>query len=132
MSAESATLSIPELEQLLESRKNTLLDLARRREDLVVQIAKLDQQMQQIVDLHSVVAGPRRKRAANAASLQSVLLEVLQKNKKGFKLTELAEKITETGYRSHSANFRNVVYQAIYKTPEVELDEKTGCYRLKK
>lgn len=132
MATDSPNLSIAELERLLETKKDSLLDLAQRREDLVKQIAGLDQEIQQMADLRGMPRRQRPKRLPNATPLRTVLLDVLKKNKKGFKLDDLAVKIAESGYRSASQNFSNVVYQCIYNTPEVELDEKTGCYRLKK
>ena len=133
MTTETPPLSIPELERLLDSKKTSLLDLAKRREELVAQIDEIDQEIQQLADLRGIAGRSRpRKRVANTTSLRSVILELLQKNKKGFKLADLAAKVTETGYRSHSRNFTNVVYQSLYNTPEIEHDATTGCYRLKK
>lgn len=132
MSTDSPNLSIAELERLLDSKKNNLVDLAKRREDLVEQIAELDRQIQQMADLRGIASRSRRKRVVNASPLRAVILDVLRKNKKGFKLADLAAKITETGYRSQSANFTNVVYQTLHKVSEIKLDEKTGCYRIKK
>lgn len=132
MATDSPNLSIAELERLLETKKDSLLDLAQRREDLVKQIAELDRVIQQMADLRGMPRRHQPKRMANSTTLRAVMLDVLKKNKKGFKLDDLASKITESGYRSASRNFSNVVYQCIYNTPEVELDAKTGCYRLKK
>lgn len=132
MPTESPSLSITELERLLDAKKNGLANLVQRRDDLVQQIAELDRQIQGLTDLRGIFGRARKKRPVNAKPLRSLLLEVLKKNKKGFKLGDLAAKIIEAGYRSASTKFPNVVYQTIHHTPEIELDEKTGCYRLTK
>lgn len=97
MTTDSSNLNIAELEQLLDSRRTSLLDLAKRREDLVEEIANLDRQIQQLVDLRKMTGHRRVKRMVNASPLRAVLLEVLRKHKKGLNLKELAAMIQETG-----------------------------------
>ena len=70
--------------------------------------------------------------ASRTKSCCAVVLEILGKNKKGFTLADLAVKVNESGYRSTSRNFRNVLYQCLYNTEGITHDDATGCYRLER
>ena len=134
MSDPAPMTSIADLERLLDERKARLQDLVQQRERLQKELDKLDAQIQGAAS----VDGPfRRKhggkrRVKNEMSLRAAVQQVLIKNKKGLSLADLEAAILETGYKSGSSNFRNVLYQAVYNTADIVRDEKTGHYKLQK
>ena len=134
MSDPAPTTSIADLERLLDERKARLQDLVQQRERLQKELDKLDAQIQGAAS----VDGPfRRKhggkrRVKNEMSLRAAVQQVLNKNKKGLSLADLEIAILETGYKSGSSNFRNVVYQAVYNSADIVRDDKTGHYKLQK
>jgi hypothetical protein len=132
MAASGQNQSIPDLERLLDEKRSRLEDLVRQREELRKQIDKLDQQMHDAATLKDPKARAGKRRMSNSAPLRSVVMDILKKNKKGFRLSDLSVKVVEAGYKSHSSNFQNVVYQCLYHSSTIEQDESTGCYRLKK
>ncbi len=126
--------SIADLEKQFDQRKAQVLGLFARREKLQAEIDQLDAEMG---SLANVGGRPSRRhrgkhRLKNKTPLRPVVLQVLGKNKKGLSLNDLVDKILETEYRSNSANFRNVVYQCLYNTPEIEHDVAKGVYKLTK
>jgi len=134
MSRAQAGLSVADLERILDEKKSQLQDLARRRDQAQKELDKLDAEIQDIVGVGGSIGKTRRRRrrVKNEMSLRAVVLEILGKNKKGFTLADLAGKVTESGYKSTSRNFRNVLYQCLYNTEGIVHDEATGCYRLER
>ena len=134
MSDPAPTTSIADLERLLDERKARLQDLVQQRERLQKELDKLDAQIQGAAS----VDGPLRRkiggkrRVKNEMSLRAAVQLVLNKNKKGLSLADLEIAILETGYKSGSSNFRNVVYQAVYNSADIVRDDKTGHYKLQK
>jgi len=63
--------------------------------------------------------------------LVQVVTEILGKNKAGFSLAKLSEKVLATGYKSSSHDFKNVLYQCLYNTTSIVHDAESGTYRLK-
>lgn len=131
MAKDTTTLSLADLEKLIVERQSQVETLVKRREQLQAEIEQLDAEIQDCLATGSV---RRRggKRPKNTASLRTVMLEVLAKNKKGLSLPDLAQQISDTGYKSNSRNFKNVVYQCVYNTENVVHDAATGLYRVKK
>lgn len=126
-------MTLAQLERALEKKRTRLEDLQSRRESLQQQLARVEGQ---IAGIAGRGAGPggvrkRRKRPRNAQSLRSYVEDVLSRNKKGLTLAELHSKIEETGYKSKARNFRNVLYQCLYNSDNVQLDKSTGRYGLK-
>jgi hypothetical protein len=134
MSRTQAGFSVADLERILEDRKTQLQDLAKRRDQAQKELDKLDAEIQDLVGPGGNVGRfrKRRRRVKNEMSLRAVVLEILGKNKKGFTLADLAEKVSETGYKSASRNFRNVLYQCLYNTDGIVHDDSTGCYRIER
>ncbi len=128
-------LSVSELERLLTKRKSQLGKLTRRRTALERQLAAIDHKIGQ---LGGIAAGKSfsvrrkiRRRPRNAKSLTAVVVDVLKKNKAGLSLDKLASKVRATGYKSHSADFKNVVYQCLYNNRKtIARDENAGLYKL--
>lgn len=130
MAKDTTSLSLADLEKLLAERQAQVEALLKKRDQLAGAIENLDAE---INDFLTSGGTPRRgKRAKNSASLRTVMLEVLAKNKKGLSLADLAQQISDTGYKSNSRNFKNVVYQCLYNTETVMLDSATGLYRVKR
>ncbi|MFO1045944.1 MAG: hypothetical protein U0941_29530 [Planctomycetaceae bacterium] len=134
MSRGQAGFSVADLERILDERKSQLQELAKRRDAAQKELDKIDAEIQEIVGEGGTIGRMRRRRrrVKNDRSLRAVVLEILGKNKKGFTLADLAGKVTETGYKSSSKNFRNVLYQCLYNTEGIVHDEASGCYRLER
>lgn len=134
MSRAPGGLSVADLEKILDERKNQLQELAKRRDLAQKELDKLDAEIQELVGVGGSLGKfrRRRRRVKNEMSLRAVVLEILSKNKKGFTLADMAGKVTETGYKSSSRNFRNVLYQCLYNTEGIAHDDATGCYRLER
>ena len=129
MTRESGVMSVAELEQVLKSQVRAI-ELAKRREELQKELDEVERQIFEVMGDHRVVRR-RRRRLKNEKSLRSHVLELLAKNKKGCSMADLMSKIEESGYKSSSSNFRNVLYQCIYNTEGVLFDQATGCYKMK-
>lgn len=124
--------SIADLEKQFDQRKAQVLELFAKREKLQAEIDQLDAQMGSLANVGGRPSRRGKTRLKNRTPLRPVVLQVLGKNKKGLTLNDLADKILETGYRSNSVNFKNVVYQCLYNTSEIEHDAEKGVYKLKK
>ena len=129
-------LSVAELQRMLESKQSRLATLLKKRQSLQKTLATVEKQI-------AALEGPkprtgtqkkRRKpgrRVKNARPLHVVAGEILAKTKAGLKVADLADKVLATGYKTKSANFKNVVHQTLYNAENIVRDEKTGKYRLK-
>lgn len=133
MARNSRDLSVAELERLLDRRKSKLSNLNKKRDSLQKQLTNVETQ---IVALEGKPTDGRkrgrrsRKRPKNEKPLQEVVSDVLRRTKRGYTLSDLSEKVLEAGYKSNSTDFKNVLYQCIYKAEEIVHDEETGRYRL--
>ena len=127
-------LSVSALERMLAHKRNQLDRLTRRREVLERQLSKVDRQIGQIGgrDGNGISVRKVRRRPRNAKSLMEVINEVLNKHKTGLSLADLSTKILATGYKSHSTDFKNVVYQSLYNNRKTIVhDDKAGVYKLR-
>lgn len=131
MTRTAAGMSVTELEKILDERKHLLHELAKRRDQMQKELEKIDEQIQEIVGVGAKEIR-RKKRPKNEMPLRDVVMDVLGKSKKGFTLPDLEIKVNESGYKSASKNFKNVLYQCLYNTEGVVHDDSTGCYRLEK
>lgn len=124
-------MTLAQLEELLSARKSQLESLIRERAKLERELAQIDKK---IASLEGDTGGARRKitlsRPRNEKSLHAVVLELLSKNKKGYTLSDLAKQVLDTGYKTNSTNFPNVLYQCLYNSNKFYHDEKTGTYKL--
>ena len=130
MAKSAGGLSVAELERILEDRKVKAVELSKRREELQKEIDEIDRQILELMGDNRVVRR-RRKRQKNEKSLRSHVKELLAKSRKGYSMSDLTTKIMESGYKSSSRNFRNVLYQCLYNTEGVTFDQGTGCYKMK-
>lgn len=128
-------LSVAELERILSNRKSKLDTLTKKKTKLQKDLTRVEEEITQLVGRQSAVAaGGRRKvlkRPKNAKPLSQFVTEILSKNKKGLTLAGLSEKVLESGYKTYSSNFNNVLYQCLYNSESFYHDEESGCYRLK-
>ncbi len=130
MAKDTTSLSLADLEKLMAERQEQVESLLKKREQLAGELESLDAEINGF--LTSGSGGRRGKRAKNDAPLRTVMLGILAKNKKGLSLQDLAQQISDTGYKSNARNFKNVVYQCLYNTKNVVHDDATGLYRLVK
>lgn len=132
MAKVSNQMSVAELERLLENRKTQLNRLTKERD-------KLQKDLQRVEEKISSLEGGRGMgrrvggtvRPKNKKSLHEVVTEILGRSKKGFPLGKLHDKVLESGYKTNSNNFKNVLYQCLYNSDDIQHDNKTGNYYLK-
>lgn len=128
-------LSVSELERMLAKKKTNLGKLEKERDKLAAKLNDIQREIDQIngTKTTTLAVPPNRRaiRARNKKSLHTHVLELLSEYKKGLKLSELHEKILARGYKSGSTNFKNVLYQCLYHSPKVVLNQETHRYGLK-
>ena len=130
-------LSVTELERLLKDRHSQRKSLEKRRQRLQKELDVVERRIDELEG-----RGPGRRpgrkarrpvrRAHNVKSLHQFVKDALSKNGKGYSLEELANSVLSAGYKTHSSNFKNVLYQCVYNSKEVKHDAKTGTYQLVK
>lgn len=132
MARAGAELSVADLERMLDRKRSRLNSLEKRREQLQKSLSRIDQQISALQGRPTVAAVRRktRKRPKNPRPLAAYVLQFLGRSKKGLTLAELAQKIQDAGYKSNAEDFKNVVYQCIYKLKNVVHDVDTETYRL--
>ncbi len=129
--------TVSALEQMLMRKQAQLQTLTRRRDALLGKLAKIDEAITRLTGQRGEsgfkVRRRIRRRPKNERPLTEVVMEVLEKNKPGLSLRDLAEQVFATGYKSNSGNFNNVLYQCLYNNRKTIVhDAKTGAYRLRK
>src|SRR5689334_6284087 len=128
MAKSSADLTVAELERILTTRRSALQDLNKRRAKVQKELDKIDGEIHVLTG----TSGRRRgRRTKNKLSLREMVLELLKKTKKGYTLADLSRTILDSGYKTASTNFRNVLYQCLYNTSGIYHDDATGTYRYK-
>jgi uncharacterized coiled-coil protein SlyX len=122
-------VSITELERLLAAKKKRLDALQKKKDRLTSLIAGIDNQ---IASLIGKTAAPRkgRRRPKKGKSLRQSILDFLGQSPEPKSITEIAEAVTQTGYRSSSKNFVSLVRQVCYKSDAIQKVEK-GRFALK-
>ena len=125
------SISLTELEQVLEQKKRRLSALQTKR-------SQLERQLISVIEKIGRIEGSRhrakklvkktRHRAQNERTLKEVVTDLLSQNKKGLGLDELSKRVLATGYQTTSTNFKNTLYQTLYHHDQIELDN--GLYRL--
>jgi hypothetical protein len=128
-------LSVVKLEQILERKRLQLERLTRQRISLQRKLEKVEREIVQIGGDNGTTLRVRRKirrRPKNTKPLAEVVVDILKKQKAGLSLAQLAEKIQQSGYRSHSADFKNVVYQCLYNNRKTIVhDDQAGVYKMR-
>ena len=124
-----STLTIAELEEILDSRRRKLSDLQKER---ARQQKKLDELDREIRSLNGGRAGRRGGgRAKNEMSLVATLESVLRSAGKPLGVGEILAKVEATGYRSNAANFRALINQTLIKEKQFTAADR-GVYQMKK
>jgi hypothetical protein len=125
-------VTVAQLERALTRKKSRLDALVKRRQQLRNQLDGVERQLQGFSGRdQGGVTRRRRKRSRNSLSLRQLVIELLTQHRKGLSMAELKEQIAASGYRSHSTNFRNVLYQCLYYLKGVKHNKKTGKYVMK-
>jgi hypothetical protein len=128
MAKTSTEMTVAELERILHTRRSALQELNKRRAKVQKELNKIDAEIQVLT---GTSGRHRGRRTRNKLSLREMVLDLLKKSKKGHSLADLSRIILESGYKTASTNFRNVLYQCLYNTNGIYHDEATGTYRYK-
>lgn len=141
-------LSLAQLEALVEKRKRQLERLHERRrklesllEDVQLKIAAIEGRVQRgqqrATAARTGKPAPKTKRRRRAGKsgqpLDAIVVSVLSDTPEGLPLKELEKAVLDRGYKTSSKNFRNVLYQAVYKlgrAGRVKRDTESGRYKL--
>ena len=124
-------VTVAQLERVLASKRSRLDALVKRRQRLQNQLDGVERQLQGFSGRDADRVTRRRERTRNSPSLREVVVRLLTQHRKGLSMAELREQIAAAGYKSHSTNFRNVLYQCLYYLKGVKHNKKTGKYVLK-
>jgi hypothetical protein len=132
--SELSMMSIGELQRLIGKRQKVVNRLERKRATLQKRIDKIDAELA-AEGVHrgngrSAGAG-RGGRARNDRPLADVVVEVLQKAGAAMKVSDIADAVQATGYRSNSANFRGIVNQLLIKDKRFTSPSRS-LYQMKK
>jgi hypothetical protein len=124
-----STLTIAELEEILDSRRRKLSDLEKERTRQQKRLDELDREIRSL----SGGRGGRRGggRAKNGMSLVATLESVLRSAGKPLGVGEILEKVEATGYHSNAANFRALINQTLIKEKQFTAADR-GVYQMKK
>ena len=136
MAKSRSELSVADLQRMLERKQSRLAALLKKRQSLQKTLATVEKQIAALEGSKSRSGTQKRRRkpgrrVKNARPLHVVVTEILSKTKAGLKVADLAEKVAATGYKSKSANFKNVVHQTLYNSDNIVRDKQTGKYRMK-
>ncbi len=133
---EVGALATKDLEAELARREEEAQKLARKREKLIDQVAAIDAELDELgfsgaggASRKGAKRGGPRRRPRNDAPLPDVLAKVLKGKTMG--VTEIADAAEKAGYRSSSANFRNIVNQTLLKHPKLFKKVARGQYTAK-
>src|SRR5258706_13782530 len=126
--AANSGLSLAQLERLVQSRRGEMAKLTRKRDKLQKQLDAIDGR---IGSISGGAGGRTGSRARNEVSLQEAILQVLTKGGGAMSVGQILDKVSATGYRSTSANFRGIVNQTLIKDKRF-VSAGRGMYQLKK
>jgi hypothetical protein len=118
----------------LLQRRKTLLDvLTDRRVKLQRDLERVESRIMTLEGRRSgaLIMTRRRKRPKNEKPLSQVVMDILSRSKTGYPLAKLSEKVLATGYKSGSADFKNVLYQCLYNSSQIVHEPESGNYKLK-
>ncbi|MHC4991969.1 MAG: hypothetical protein ACYTGC_13425 [Planctomycetota bacterium] len=131
--------SLSQLEAEILRRQDKLEDLEARREELLVELRKINGEIGKLRGrgIRSANDGSRangsrssgRGRGRNRTSLVETLTHVL--DGKTLSVSSAADAALESGYTTRSPNFRTIVNQALLANPETFRKVSHGKYTLK-
>ena len=128
-------LTTDDLQAELKRRERAARQLATRREKLVAQIDEIDAELASFG--YEVTDAPRGRRGSSGRGSrprnEMSLVEALAKALKGktMGVSEAADAAAALGYKSTSANFRNIVNQTLLKHPDHFKKVERGQYTAK-
>ena len=127
-------LSTDELQAELARRERAAQRLATKREKLLAQVAEIDAELadwgyEAVGGARGGSRGGGRKRPRNDMNLVDTLAKALKGKTMG--VSEAADAAQNMGYRSSSANFRNIVNQTLLKHDDVFKKVGRGQYTAK-
>ncbi len=119
----SATIN--ELERLLAKQKQRLEKLRKRKARLISQVARIDQQIDQLAGKPVAAAkAPRRRRRKRGKSLQQYVVDVLRQSPEPKTAGEITDAVIAAGYRTSSKNPISLVRQVCYHSGQVKAKER--------
>ena len=147
-------MSLSELEEAIASKRS---ELQSRREELVEELSSIDSVLGAMGSGSSASApakrgpgrpkgsknaaaatkkrggggGRRGPRPKNDMSMKEAIAKALEGKKDGLTLDEVAAEVKAIGYKSNSANFKNVVYQNLYGNKDMFPKNDDGKYTVK-
>jgi len=126
--------SIVELEQILAQQKKSLRELQaklrERREHLVAEITKVNEEIASLSQELGAPPKPRVVRKRRAKRLPQYILEVLKASPRPMTAAEIADAVTKAGYRSSSKNFVGLVRRTCYLNSRIHTKER-GKFAIK-
>ena len=136
MAKNSESLSISQLESMLQARRSEISELARERAKIAAQLAEIDARIRNLgggitssaSGIHITAAG----RARNVKSLIKTMEDVLGASSTPLTVGQILEGVHATGYRSNSSSFRAILNQTLIKERKVFAKSSRGMYMLKK
>ena len=129
-----ASLTIKQLETMLDARREQLGSLSRERDRILKQLANVDDKVHRLGGSvrGGILIGRRGGRARNGKSLVGTMEEILAKTGKPMAVGDILDAVLNTGYRSNSANFRAIINQSLIKERKRFANAGRGMYQLKK
>lgn len=103
------SVSTYDLQNEIFARENKMARLVKKRDKLIRQVARIDSQIQQGSISSSVTK--QKSEPVQEQKLFEILVSILQDKK--MKLAEMEKAVKETGYKTKSKDFSNVIYQCI-------------------
>jgi hypothetical protein len=131
-----SSLTINQLERLLEKRRSSLDALMRERSHLEKRLGTIDSRIRALSGGGASAAGSlgltRGGRARNPMSLVAAMEDVLTKAGKPLNVGDIVDKVHVLGYHSNAANFRALVNQTLIKQRKLFANAGRGMYEIKK
>ena len=129
-----SSLTINQLERLLQKRRTSLDALMRERSHLEKRLATIDGRIRALSGGAAVgsMGLTRGGRARNPMSLVAAMQEVLTKAGKPLNVGDIVDKVNGLGYQSNAANFRALVNQTLIKQRKLFANAGRGMYEINK
>ena len=129
-------MSVVALEKALSTKKARLDKLLAQRIQLQKQLDGVERKIRDVGGDGAVEETKRSRRVRklrprNKQPLAAYVREILGRTKKGLTIDEVHAKVLDSGYKTKSENFKNVIYQCLYHAEDITQDADTGRYQLK-
>jgi hypothetical protein len=128
------SLTINQLERLLQKRRSNLDALMRERSHLEKRLASIDGRIRALSGGGAVgnLGLTRGGRARNPMSLVAAMQDVLSRAGKPLNVGDIVDKVQGLGYHSNAANFRALVNQTLIKQRKLFSNAGRGMYEINK